>query len=282
MTEKARKTRMTGLATAAAALGCVMAAPAEARIKWQQLEKGLELSQFKAPIEAKDLNSRLTLLRIDTKRFRLRLLMASHAGDKTRSAKEWAQEFKLVAAINAGLYLKDNKTSAGLMVDGARVNNPRLNRWGAVLAFNPKNQRDRSIRIVDRRCENFGRLRKRYSTFVQSFRMLTCRGGTTFKKSEKRFSIAALAIDRRGRLIFVIAAAPYSTWEFSRILRRLRLGIRRAMYLEGGRDAQLYVRAGGKEVEVLGKCGRFFGCTSGTPTARAVPNVLGVVPVKAP
>ena len=257
-------------------------APAEARIQWDRLEQGLEFARVKAPVKAKDLDSMLTILRIDPKRYELRLMMANFNGDKSRSAKQWAREFRLLAAINAGLYLKDNKTAVGYMVDRGRVNNPRLNRWGAVLVFNPKELREKHVRIVDRRCENFKRARERYRTFVQSFRMITCRGGSTFKRSDKRFSIAALAIDRRGRVLFLISASPYSTFEFSLIIRRLRLGIRRAMYLEGGRDAQLYVKAGGVEREIVGKCGRFFGCTTGNPSARDVPNVIGIVPRKAP
>ncbi len=266
---------------------CLMAAiaaasTAQARVKWDKLEKGLEFARIKAPVKAKDLDSMVTILRIDPKRFELRLMMANFNGDKPRSARQWASDFRLIAAINAGLYLRDHKTSAGYMVDRGKVNNPRLNRWGAVLAFNPKNSRNKAVRIVDRRCENFDRARARYQSFVQSFRMITCRGGTTFKRSDKRTSIAALATDRRGRVLFLISASPYSTYEFSQIIRRLRLGIRRAMYLEGGRDAQLYVKAGGIEREVIGKCGRFFGCTTGNPSARDVPNVIGIVPRKAP
>jgi uncharacterized protein YigE (DUF2233 family) len=224
----------------------------------------------------------MTILRINPKRFAFRLLMASAHGDRPRSAKEWTKEFKLLAAINAGLYFKDNRTAVGMMIDGDKVNNSRLNRWGAVLVFNPKESNRTPIRIVDRRCENFKRARERYRSFVQSFRMITCRGGTTFKRSDKRTSIAALATDRRGRVLFLISPSPYSTFEFSQIIRRLRLGIRRAMYLEGGRDAQLYVKAGGIEREVVGKCGRFFGCTTGNPSARDVPNVIGIVPRNSP
>jgi uncharacterized protein YigE (DUF2233 family) len=246
------------------------------------LQDGLEFARIKAPVKARDLDSMLTLVRIDPKHFELRLMMANFHGEQSRSAREWAKEFRLLAVINAGLYLKDHKTSAGLMIDRGKVNNPRLNRWGAILAFNPKNAKDRAVRLVDRRCENFKRIRTRYQTFVQGFRMMTCRGGTTFRKSDKRFSIAALAIDRRGRILFLMSASPYSTYEFSQIIRRLRLDIRRAMYLEGGRDAQLYVKAGDIEAEVVGKCGRFFGCTTGNPTPRDVPNVIGIVPRKAP
>ena len=277
--------RLIRLILATTILAFLTAAPmttAAARIKWNTLEKGLEITRMKAPVKAKDLDSVLTILRINPKRFELRLMMASAGDGRARSAKEWATEFRLIATINAGLYFKDHRTSVGMMIDRGKVNNSRLNRWGAVLVFNPRKKGRRPVRIIDRRCENFKRARTRYLSFVQSFRMISCRGGSTFKPSDTRTSIAAMATDRRGRLLFLISASPYSTYEFSQIIRRLRLGIRRAMYLEGGRDAQLYVKAGGIEREIVGKCGRFFGCTTGKPSARDVPNVIGIVPRKTP
>ena len=132
-------------------------------------------------------------------------------------------------------------------------------------------------RIVDRRCENFDSIRRRYRSHLQSFRMLTCRGTTTFKPSDRRWSIAALAIDRRGRVLFLFAEAAFSMWEFSQNLRRLPLGVVRAMYLEGSSDAQFYAQAGKVELSLVGRCSRLFGCSSGDVSASAIPNVLGLV-----
>lgn len=251
------------------------AEPAE--IRWQRLETGLELARIPTPIKAAKGKSELTVLRADMRHFDLRLVSAMWADDTSRTAREWAKREKLVAAINAGLFLKDGKTSAGLMRSGSRVNNPSLNRWGAVLAFDRRSPRVAPARIVDRRCENFARIRRSYRSHLQSFRMLTCRGTTTFKPSKKRWSIAALATDRSGRVLFLFAEAAFSTWEFSQNLRRLPLGIKRAMYLEGSSDAQFYARAGGVELSLVGRCSRLLGCSTGNVSATPIPNVLGLV-----
>lgn len=257
-----------------------LAAPASAqsgKIRWQRLEPGLDLARIPTPIKAARGASVLTVLRADMRRFDLKLVSAMWTDEETRTARDWARREKLVAAINAGLFLKDNKTSAGMMRAGSRVNNPSLNRWGAVLSFDPRSRRLSRARIVDRRCENFAAIRKRYRSFLQTFRMLTCNGRTTFKPSDRRWSIAALAIDKRGRVLFLFSEAAFSLWEFSQNLRRLPLGIKRAMYLEGSSDAQFYARAGGVEVSRVGRCSRLFGCSSGTVSASRVPNILGLV-----
>lgn len=253
------------------------AAAQTTRIAWQRLEPGLELARIAPPIKAASGKSELVVLRADLRRFDLRLVSATWAGDERRTARNWAQRHKLVAAINAGLFQKDGKTSVGLLRTGSRVNNPSMNRWGAVLSFDRRSRRIARARIVDRRCENFAAIRKRYRSHLQSFRMLTCRGTTTFKKSDRRWSIAALAMDKRGRVLFLFSEAAFSMWEFSQNLRRLPLGIVRAMYLEGSSDAQFYARAGTVEISLVGRCSRLFGCSTGDISASPIPNVLGLV-----
>lgn len=264
------------------ALGVLSALPAHAqqsrtaRIDWQRLEPGLEWAEAETPIRPGWGKPLLAILRADPRRFRLRLVSATWAGDENRTARGWAQAQNLVAAINAGLFLKDHKTSAGLFIARGRVNNPRLNRWGAILAFDPRDRRQPPARIVDRRCENFTRIRRGYRSFLQSFRLLNCAGQPTMRQSDGRWSIAALATDGRGRILFLFAEAAFSTWEFTENMRRLPLGIRRAMYLEGSTDAQMYIRAGGRELSRAGRCSRLLGCTGGPVSPSLIPNVLGL------
>jgi uncharacterized protein YigE (DUF2233 family) len=87
--------------------------------------------------------------------------------------------------------------------------------------------------------------------------------------------MAVFALDRRGRALFLFTRSPFTVHAFANIIRKLPLGVRRAMYLEGGRPAQLYVKAGGTKVELTGA----FGSTGGTWAvfpARPIPNVLGL------
>ena len=64
------------------------------------------------------------------------LLNSSAAPDGSRlTAKQWAERFGLVAAINASLYQTDHRTSVSLMKSRTHTNNPRLSQHNAVLLF---------------------------------------------------------------------------------------------------------------------------------------------------
>jgi hypothetical protein len=52
-------------------------------------------------------------------------------------------------------------------------------------------------------------------------------------------------------------------------------GLREAMYVEGGPEAQLYVNAGGRELEFVGSHGSSFAGIENTQPL-PIPNVLGV------
>src|SRR6266702_4172673 len=78
----------------------------------------------------------VTLVRIDPRRFRLRLLTALNDGG-SRGAPDWAHDFALTGLINASMYAPDQR-SIGMLVAGPTVNRERDNeKLGAFLAFDP-------------------------------------------------------------------------------------------------------------------------------------------------
>lgn len=260
-----------------AALGApAFSAEAATKVDWRQLEPGLDLARITSPVPAKAGNSVITVLRADLKRFRLTLLSVKFDGGENRTAAEWARPRGLVAATNAGLYARDFETSVGMMIHGKKVNNRRVNGMGAILAFNPRSRRRAPARLIDRRCEKFGPWRRRYRSFLQGPRLWTCNGRNLWSPKKQAWSMAVFALDRRGRALFLFTRAPYTVHAFANIIRRLPLGIRRAMYLEGGRPSQLYVKSGATELEITGAFGSTGGAWAVFP-ARPIPNVLGLV-----
>lgn len=251
------------------------ASAAKSAITWKRLEKGLELARAVAPIRAEVGDSIITILRADLRHFRLRLLSAKILNRERQTAAGWARKYKLLAATNASLYARDLMTSVGLMVDGRLVNNKRVNGMGAILGFNPRSRRIAPLRIVDRRCEGMRRVRRQYRTLIQGPRLWDCRGRNMWKPEKGAWSMAVLATDRRNRVLFLYTRAPYSVHRFANMIRRMPLGIRRAIYLDGGRPSQIYIKAGGTEVEETGS----FGSSGGAWlrfSARPIPNVIGI------
>lgn len=271
--------RIAGALTAGvAALTAAAPAPAQAAsaIRWQMLEPGLELARAKAPVTSDSGNSIITILRADLRRFDLKLLSAKNLGVGNMTAKAWARKYRLVAATNAGLFAKDYKTNVGLMVDRGRVNNSRLNKFGALLGFNRTSRRLPRAAIIDRHCKSHRRFRRQYRTVIQGPRLWSCRGQNRWSPRRRAWSMAVFALDRRGRALFFYTRSPYTVYAFANMIRKMPLGLRNGLYLDGGRPSQLYVNARDRELEVTGA----FGSTGGAWLnfgARPIPNVLGLI-----
>jgi uncharacterized protein YigE (DUF2233 family) len=231
-----------------------------------------------SPAQAPD-DTLITLLRIDPARWDLRLLTA-HTHGGSRSAPQWARAFQLTAVINASLYLPDQR-SAGLMVDGDVVNNGRDNRrFGGFLAFHPQRDGLPAVRICGRDCAGFdlADLRASYATIVQSYRLLDCAGKPMTWKDEKRYGISAVAVDRRGWVVFVHCATPLGVREFNARLASDDLALASAIFVEGGRQACLYLAVGQHRLEEVGRReGEEAEPGGGPGIFWPVPNVIGVV-----
>jgi hypothetical protein len=252
---------------------------------WQQLEPGLELGIFPSPRPADVGDSLIRVLRIDPERYRFHLVNAS--ADKNvrlRTARQWSRKYGLSAAINASMYQTDYKTSVSLMRTTGHVNNPRLSRDMAILGFDRRQPDIPHVKIIDRQCDDFDTWKTRYGTLVQSIRMISCTGKNVWTRQDQKWSTAAVASDRRDRILFIYVASPYRTHDLINILKMLPIGIDRAMYVEGGPQAQLYINAGGKEHEYAGGyeiSGQLMNADS-LNLSGPIPNVIGIAPKDAP
>ena len=244
---------------------------------WREIEPGLELGAFQAPVKSGTGDSMVRVLRIDPGRFELRLLNASAPGQgQPLPAKEWCRRNGLVAAINAAMHWTDQRTSVSLMRTRGHVNNPALTRDKTILAFDPLAPDLPPVKILDRECGDFEALKGSYGTLVQSIRMLTCKGENVWSPQPRKWSTAAIGTDGDGKVLFIHVRSPYATHDLIEILRGLPLGLSRMMYAEGGREAQLYVRGAGGEYEFLGSSETGLNSGGGIQMAWPIPNVIGV------
>jgi hypothetical protein len=273
----------------ALASACLLAAALLARAapsEWETLEPGLELGVFagpKASAEATLGDGRIRILRVDPARFELRLWNASaESGPESRggrSARAWCEKTGALAAINASMFRDDYKTSVSLMKTRTHSNNKRLSKDNAVLAF------DRlagagalpPVQIIDRQCQPFEEISKSYGTLVQSIRLVSCDRKNAWAPAPKRWSTAAIGVDGKGRILFIHARSPWPVHDLVDALLALPIDLRRAMYVEGGPEAQLYVKAGKREIELVGSYETGFHEADDNTQAWAIPNVVAVM-----
>jgi hypothetical protein len=269
--------RAASLLLAALALGATAASGLGPDSPWRVLEPGLELAELTAPQPADLGDSIIRVLRIDPERFDLRLLNVSASDDgRLQTARDWARSHGLVAAINASMFQTDYRSSVSLMINRSHVNNPRVSKDNAVLAFDRRSESVPRVQIIDRQCQDFESLRKKYRVLVQSIRMVSCEGRNVWAPQEQRWSTAAVGMDRSGRVLMIHCRSPYPVHDLIEMLLQLPIGLRNAMYVEGGPEAQLYVRAGSFEAEYFGSFETGFFEADANRRAWPIPNVLGV------
>lgn len=244
---------------------------------WQNLADGLELGIFDSPQPAEIGDSKIRILRIDPGRYDLKLLTASvSTKGRSLSAKQWCRQNGLVAAINASMFQADYKTSVSLMRTRTHVNNPRLSKDMTILAFDRLGSGVPAVKIIDRQCEDFKIWKNKYGSLVQSIRMISCKEKNVWHQQPKKWSTAAIGIDTADRVLFIHVGSPYSTHDLINILKTLPLQIARAMYTEGGTQAQLYIKTGAQEYEFVGHSEIDLSNHTNSLFSWPIPNVIGI------
>ncbi len=254
------------------ALALIWPALAEA---WQELEDGLWLGEFHAPVPSTVGDSIITILKIDPDNFTFEVLMASEHGEP-RTLEHWTDDHGLVAAINGSMYLPNHRTSTGLMRCAGHLNNGTINaRFGAFFVSEPRREGIAGVQLVDRKLQDWRVALENYGCVIQNYRMISLNGKNLWSQDGNTFSIASVGMDESGNVLFMHSRSPFSVHDFAKNLLLLPIDIRNAMYVEGGREAGLYVRSKFMTRAWSGGYSSLF-FPSGTPKLHPLPNVLGI------
>ena len=250
----------------------------ESRPRWQSLEPGLDLGEFAAPNASTVGDSHITVVRIDPGRFKLDLLsVIGLALPDSLGIDAWTSRYHLAAAINAGMFERDGRTTTGYARIGKTALNPNWKpSYHAFLALDPDDVTLPSATILDPECDDVKRLEAHYRTVVQSLRMVDCKGVNRWAKAQQSWSTAALAIDDAGRVLLIHARSPWPVHDLIENLHALPLGVRRAMYLEGGPEASLSLATSDTSFVQVGSWETGFNENDDNRRPWPLPNIIGV------
>lgn len=247
---------------------------------WQVLAPGMEFQWLAAKTPSPVGDSRIAVVRIDPTSWQLELVGRSQTGESLgRTAREWANAHGLAVAINAGMFARDHRTHVGYMEFRGHVMSSRVNEYRSVAAFDPRDGRGRPpFRIFDLDAPGITlqAIRREYASLVQNLRLIKRPGTSRWRQQDKKWSEAALGEDQAGRLVLALSPAPLSMHHFNRELLSAGLGLVAAQHLEGGTQAQLYVKVGAVEIEVVGRYGTSGGGIEAGAIAWPIPTVLGI------
>lgn len=251
-------------------------------VVWQQLDTGLDFAVFDAQEKSSKGDSKIRILRINPHYYTLRLCnISEHGASRGLTPKQWSKKEGLVAAINASMYQTDYKTSVSLMIKANHVNNRYLSKDKTILAFDRLSDNVPLVKIIDTQCEDFSVWRKRYGTLIQSIRMISCAGKNVWtQQPHKKSSLAAIGTDQDGNVFFIHIRSLYTTHDAIAMLKEIPLAIDRAMYAEGGPQAQLYINSGNNEFELSGMLENEPDAAAHSFFVWPIPNVIGVVKKK--
>ena len=255
---------------------------AEAYGAWTQLAPGMDVGTFAVKNPRQIMDSRIIILRIDLKFWEPVLIGKSWNDDfANQTVRQWCESLKLTAAINAGMFGTNHTTHVGYLRSKGHVNSSHVNKYMSVAAFGPKKGKGLpKFRIfdLDHPGVTMGKILKDYSSVVQNLRLIKRPGENRWPQQDKMWSEAALGEDSAGRLLFRFTRSPFTMYDFNQGLLSLGIGIVAAQHLEGGPEAQLYVRIGNISQEMFGSYETTFKESDNNTSAWRVPNVIGVRP----
>lgn len=245
---------------------------------WRRVAQGVRYRAFEGFGDSDVADRRLHVVRIDPKQTRPVAMSVSQSGSQPQTAADWCAQEKLAVAINAGMYHTDFKTHVGHFRIGEHVNSAKwVGKYRSVLIFGPRDgaKKEYEVAIVDLDGADNAVTAASHQTVVQNLRLIKGPGRGVWKPQPKRWSEAAVAIDSRGRLLFLFSRSPYSMYEFNRQLLALPLDIVKAQHVEGGPEASLSVHGGGVNLDLGGSFETGFNENDDEKAQWPIPSIIG-------
>lgn len=242
----------------------------------QPLDTGLEVGTYLASEPSAVGDRKITVVRIDPAYWQFSLLTARLQGGRARTAKQWATDFKQTAVVNAGMFQMDGLTNVGYMKCGTQINNPRFNDDNTLIAFEPDDVALPRFQIIDRECQDWKTLVTKYRFVTQGIRMVDCKRTNRWAEQPRKWSMVVMGMDKAGRALMIFCRSPYSVHTFIDMLLALDIDLRRAMYLEGGPEASLYLKTPDCEFDGYGSFETGFFESDDNDRAWPIPNVIGI------
>ena len=251
---------------------------------WKQISPGMDLQNITSKNHDTSGYSHITLLRIDPELWELVFMGISQSGEKSgKTAKEWCRNYKLTAAINAGMYSDNYKTHVGYLRSKDHLNNNHVNNYQSVIAFDPKKGKvipPFRIFDLDESGISMQSILNDYNSAIQNLRLIKKPGINLWRQQNIEWSEAAIGEDKEGRILFVYSRSPLSMHDLNQELLTSGIGIVAAQHLEGGFEAQFYLNQGDVEIDLFDSFDANSNEGKGNAEAWPIPNIIGIRPRK--
>ncbi|MDR1546594.1 MAG: phosphodiester glycosidase family protein [Deltaproteobacteria bacterium] len=236
----------------ARALEALEAGPRVEPPKWRSLEPGLRLAKTKALYGARLGSAEVLLIKASPVFFRLAPYHEDERPEWRRRPTDVEGWFKRLdrpaAVVNGGQYFPDRSAMGLLRRDGRQLTSSRHKVWKGFLVQDPLRPERPAAALIDEAASEAGGLSPDdYGTVVQSYMMLDRLGQVRVRRTENLASRAVLGLDRAGDFVLVMAPGAMTLSDAALVAKDL--GLRSALGLDGGMEAQWAVQ-GARTVDV--------------------------------
>jgi hypothetical protein len=225
------------------------------KFDWKKLSEGIELCENDAPKQSEINDSKLTILKIDPRKFDFFLFTATELQNQTFTADKWADTFDLNVVVNAGMYeLANGLIHRGYMKNYGHLNNSVFNAgYNSMIALNPMDSLQADFTILDLKCSPWEKVKNNYNCYAQGMRMIDCNGNAlSWNKKNQSCSMLVAALDAKGNIYYIFSRSPYTHNEMIAFIQSFPFKLTNAIYIEGGPETSLYIKVGDTVIEKIG------------------------------
>jgi hypothetical protein len=222
-------------------------------IDWKTISPGLEFAKVEI-FQSKNHVETIAVLRVRPSQTQIRVFN-SYEGEKTvvRDLEEWQKFTSATAIINSAQYMAHPyfMPCALILCDGI-AKGPRMNpQVRGMLVAEPNDQKSPRADLLDFEYDKFDLATNRFTQGVQHWPILLDRAGSIkVKQTPYRAKRSIVAKNFNGDILFLTTEGSFFTLhDLGNFLRESNrhgqhgLGIHTAMNLDGGKEANMLVRA---------------------------------------
>lgn len=245
---------------------------------WVELTKGISYIEEVTASKSIVNDSKISILKIDPTIAEFEFKSATQIDKEMLCVADYAEMFNYNIVINAGMYdVKSYFKSKGLLINNeSYANNPNLYpNYNMMICANPKKEGLPNFTVNDLTKSPWSTLSNKYESFSQGLRMIDADGKPMFwNKRYQSCSQLIVAEDKAGMIYFIFTRSPY-TQNFM-INYMVEMGLRNAVYMEGGPQTSLFVDIDDYRIEKLGSYVSNTYPTDSNSEYWSLPNVIGV------
>lgn len=245
---------------------------------WVLLADGISYIEQTAPDSSFVNDSKISILKIDPSKAEFEFKSATQNEKEKLCVVDYAEKFNYNIVINAGMYdLSNQIRSKGMLInDKEHANNPNLYpSYNMMICANPKKEGIPNCQVADLTKTPYASLKNQYHSFAQGLRMIDGDGNPmAWNKRVQYCSQLIVAEDKNGMIYYIFTRSPYTHNYMINFM--MNMGLKNAVYMEGGPQTSLFVDINEHRIEKLGSFVSKTFPTDANNEFWVLPNVIGI------